>query len=140
MGSATFGYNVGVASADGIVEVLMVVEDEPDMATLLRVILAREPRLRIMGTAASAEEALAELDTLHPGLVILDHGLNGTLTGLAAAPLIKQKAPQAKILLFTAYDLASEARKEPAVDAFLRKDRIGDLLPTVQSLLGLEAA
>ena len=60
------------------------------------------------------------------------------MTGLVAAPLLKQAAPTTKILLFTAYDLAGEARAEPAVDAYLRKDHIHLLLATVKRLLGLE--
>jgi hypothetical protein len=60
------------------------------------------------------------------------------MVGLSAAPQLKEAAPESKILLFTAYDLEAEARREPAVDAYLRKDEIGKLLPTAQRLLGLE--
>jgi DNA-binding NarL/FixJ family response regulator len=123
-----------------MVKVFVVVEDEPDMRFLIKTVLERDPRLELMGEAASAEEALAIIGSVEPGLIILDHSIEGELTGLEAAPLLKAKAPLAKILLFTAYDMAREARDEPAVDEFLRKDNIGDLLPTVQRLLDLQAA
>ena len=119
------------------VKVFVVVEDEPDMRALISLTLGRDPRLELVGEAASAEEALAVLDTVEPGLIILDHGIEGDLMGLQAAPLLKAKAPQAKILLFTAFDMQREASLEPAVDEYLRKDRIGELLPTVQRMLGL---
>lgn len=122
------------------VKVFVVVEDEPDMRALISLTLGRDPRLELLGEAASAEEALAVLDTCEPGLIILDHGIEGDVMGLDAAPLLKAKAPQAKILLFTAFDMRSEASREPAVDEFLRKDRIGDLLATVQRMLGLTVA
>jgi DNA-binding NarL/FixJ family response regulator len=122
------------------VRVFVVVEDEPDMRTLIGLMLCRDPRLELVGEAASAAEALAMLDTVEPGLIVLDHGIEGDLMGLEAAPLLKAKAPQAKILLFTAFDMRHEASIEPAVDEFLRKDRIGELLPTVQRMLGLVAA
>jgi DNA-binding NarL/FixJ family response regulator len=122
------------------VKVFVVVEDEPDMRALIALMLARDPRLELMGEAASAAEALDLLDSLEPGLIILDHGIEGDIMGLDAAPLLKAKAPQAKILLFTAFDMRHEASIEPAVDEFLRKDRIGDLLPTVQRMLGLSVA
>jgi DNA-binding NarL/FixJ family response regulator len=122
------------------VKVFVVVEDEPDMRALIALMLARDPRLELMGEAASAAEALELLDSLEPGLIILDHGIEGDIMGLDAAPLLKAKAPQAKILLFTAFDMRHEASIEPAVDEFLRKDRIGDLLPTVQRMLGLSVA
>jgi DNA-binding NarL/FixJ family response regulator len=122
------------------VKVFVVVEDEPDMRALIALTLGRDSRLELMGEAASAAEALALLDSMEPGLIVLDHGIEGDLMGLDAAPLLKAKAPQAKILLFTAFDMRREATAEPAVDEFLRKDRIGDLLPTVQRLLGLNVA
>ena len=119
------------------VKVFVVVEDEPDMRALIGITLRRDPRLEVVGEAASAEEALAILDTCEPGLIILDHGIEGEMMGLQAAPLLKAKAPMAKILLFTAFDMQREASLEPAVDEYLRKDRIGELLPTVQRMLGL---
>ena len=122
------------------VKVFVVVEDEPDMRALIGLTLGRDPRLELVGEAASAEEALAVLDTCEPGLIILDHGIEGDLMGLEAAPLLKAKAAGAKILLFTAHDMSGEAAAEPAVDGFLRKDRIDQLLPTAQRLLGLDPA
>ena len=119
------------------VKVFVVVEDEPDMRALIGLTLRRDPRLEVVGQAASAAEALAVLDTCDPGLIILDHGIEGDLMGLQAAPLLKAKAPAAKILLFTAFDMRREASLEPAVDEYLRKDRIGELLPTVLRMLGL---
>ena len=118
-------------------KVFVVVEDEPDMRALIGITLRRDPRLEVVGEAASAEEALAVLDTVEPGLIILDHGIEGDVMGLQAAPLLKAKAPMAKILLFTAFDMRQEASQEPSVDEDLRKDRIGVLLSTVQRMLGL---
>jgi hypothetical protein len=58
--------------------------------------------------------------------------------GLQAAPAITQVAPEAAILLFTSHDLELEARREPAVDRFLLKRDISELVPTVREMLGLE--
>lgn len=118
--------------------VLVVVEDDPDMRLLIRATLQREARLEISGEAADAATAIELARGAQPGLVILDHSIEGDVMGLEAAPLIKQVAPQSKILLFTAYDMHDAASKEPAVDAFLPKSRIGELLSTVRALLGIE--
>ena len=75
--------------------------------------------------------------SMEPGLIILDHGLEGPMNGLEAAPLLKAAAPNAKILLFTAFDMVADASAEPAIDAFLRKTDLDKLLPTVQALLDL---
>ena len=115
-----------------------IVEDEPDMRLLIRLALTRDDRLEPIGEAASAAEAFDLLASSSPGVIVLDHSIEGDLTGLEAAPMLKERADGAKILLFTAHDMAREAAAEPAIDAFLRKDRIDQLLSTVQELLGLE--
>jgi DNA-binding NarL/FixJ family response regulator len=120
-----------------LVKVFVVIEDEPDMRLLISMMLRKDPRLQLVGVAASADAALAMLDSVEPGLIVLDHGIEGEMMGLDAAPLLKAKAPNSKILLFTAFDMSREAAEEPAIDAFLRKDRIDHLLPTVQGLLDL---
>jgi DNA-binding NarL/FixJ family response regulator len=118
--------------------VLAIVEDEPDVRMLVRLTLSRDPRLEILGEVTSAEEAIELAQTSRPGVVVLDHTLDGDMTGLQAAPLIKQVSPTSRIVLFTAYDMAAEARDEPAIDAFLRKDRLRELVAVVDELLGLE--
>jgi DNA-binding NarL/FixJ family response regulator len=119
------------------VRVLVIVEDEPDMRMMIRSILSTDDRIEIVGEAASALEAVEVAKTMDPGLVILDHSIEGDIMGLEAAPMIKAVAPSAKILLFSAFDLKKESDAEPAVDAFLSKSDVSLLLKTVQGLLDL---
>jgi DNA-binding NarL/FixJ family response regulator len=119
---------------------LVMVEDDPDYRLLIRVAIGVDPRFEMSGEAPSVETGIELAREAHPRLIILDHNLEGGMVGLSAAPKLKAAAPEAKILLFTAYDLEAEARREPAIDAYLRKDEIGKLLPTAQRLLGLEPA
>lgn len=119
---------------------LVLVEDDPDYRLLIRVAIGVDPRFEMSGEAPTVETGIELAREAHPRLIILDHDLEGEMVGLSAAPKLKAAAPDAKILLFTAYDLEAEARREPAIDAYLRKDNIGKLLPTAQRLLGLEPA
>lgn len=119
---------------------LVMVEDDPDYRLLIRVALGVDPRFAMSGEAPSVESGIELAREAHPRLIILDHDLEGQMVGLSAAPKLKAAAPDAKILLFTAYDLEAEARREPAIDAYIRKDDIGKLLPTAQRLLGLGPA
>jgi DNA-binding NarL/FixJ family response regulator len=76
--------------------------------------------------------------TTEPGIIVLDHGLAGALTCLEAAPRLKELAPNAKIILFTARgELQSRADDEPSVDAFLLKTDSVRLLALAQTLTGL---
>lgn len=117
--------------------VLVVIEDDPDFRRLIRITLGGEPRLEVEGEAADAEQALALARERQPSLVVLDHFIDGPIMGLALAPMLKEVAPGMKILLFTTHDLAVEVAREPAIDGYLRKHDLADLLPAVRSLLGL---
>lgn len=126
---------------DGLVRVLAVVEDHPDMRALLRLLLRPERGFRVHGEASSADEALEVLGTdLRPGVIVLDQSLEGPLTGLEVAPLLKAQAPNARIVLFSAHDLASEAAANPAVDRYVRKDRIAELPAVLRSLADADTA
>jgi DNA-binding NarL/FixJ family response regulator len=118
-------------------KVLVVVEDDPDVQFLIETVFSEDGRFTVGGVAASAEEALELTRTTEPGIIVLDHGLAGALTGLAAAPQFKAVAPYAKIILFTAHaELRHPAADEPAIDAFLLKTDISQLLPLAQRLAG----
>ena len=131
------------ASGEGryvtVPSMVLVVEDDDDMRRLIRATLKGDPHLEFCGEATTATEAIALARAAGPDVVVLNHFVEGDIMGLQAAPMIHAVAPEAKILLFTSHDLAAEAAREPAVDAFLSKTKAARLLPTVQRLLGLEA-
>lgn len=116
-------------------EVLVAVEDDPAFQILIRVMLG-EGELSIFDEMpVSIDRAIEVARKLQPGLIILDHNLGGEMVGLSSAPRLKEAAPRAKILLFTSYDVRAEARREPAIDAFLHKDDVDKLLETARGLL-----
>jgi DNA-binding NarL/FixJ family response regulator len=119
--------------------ILVAVEDDPAFQVLIRATLGEATDLDILEEMpATIDRALEVAREVQPKLIILDHNLGGEMIGLSAAPRLKEAAPEAKILLFTSYDIGAEARREPAVDAFLRKDNVDQLLPTSHRLLGIE--
>jgi DNA-binding NarL/FixJ family response regulator len=115
---------------------VLLVEDDPSVRDVIAILLATEPDLLLVGTAASAEEALRLVAELGPDLVLLDNQLEGPLTGLQAAPAIKRLAPGAVVLLCTALDVSELAREEPAIDGYLRKDELVSLVDLARQLLG----
>ena len=121
-------------------KVLVVVEDDPDVQFLVETIFSMDARFTLAAVAASAEEALKSLRTTQPEIIALDHVLSRQLTGLDAAPRLRELAPQAKIIMFTAHaDLKARADKEPAIDGFVLKTESSQLLPLAQRLTGLGA-
>lgn len=125
--------------AESPMQVLVVIEDDPDVQFLIESVFSMDSRFCAADVAESAEVALEwSAQTTKPGVIVLDQGLSGSLSGLDAARRLKEVAPFTKIILFTAHaELQARAEEEPAVDAFLLKTDAIRLLPLAQRLTGL---
>ncbi|MBU1191090.1 MAG: PAS domain-containing protein [Gammaproteobacteria bacterium] len=80
---------------------ILVVEDEPLMAQDIRLKL-EETGYKIIGTCASGAQAVELAATNHPDLILMDIVLEGTMTGIEAARLIREKN-DIPIIYLTAY-------------------------------------
>ena len=76
-----------VTRAETQLETLVVIEDDPDVQTLIETIFSMDSRFTLASLTETAEEALESVRTSEPGIIVLDHGLAGPLPGLAAAPM-----------------------------------------------------
>jgi hypothetical protein len=59
--------------------------------------------------------------------------------GLQPTALLKHVPPTTRVLLFTDHDLAAESAREPAIDGYLSKRQVAELLPTILRLLASPA-
>ncbi len=116
-----------------------VVEDDLDLQFLIQLKFKGEPHLKFCGAATNVIEALELVRSTNCKVLILDHFIEGQIMGLQAAPLIKAAKPEIKIILFTSHDLATEASREPAIDAYLQKRDLNKLLPLALRLLGMDS-
>lgn len=114
---------------------VVLVEDEATIRTVIEILLSTEPDLELVGTAVTAEDGIDLVRRMEPDLVLLDNQLEGAMTGLQAAPSMKGAAPNVVVLLCTALDLADIATREPAIDGYLRKDELVDLVEVIRGLL-----
>lgn len=122
-------------------KVLVIVEDDRDIRLLVRFQFSADPDFEVRGEAADVESGLVQATSHQPDLIILDHRLEGNVTGLEAAPQFKVVAPHTRIILFSASEeLRVPALGEPAIDAFVLKTQIDQLVPISRHLLGLGAA
>jgi DNA-binding NarL/FixJ family response regulator len=115
---------------------VVLVEDDPTVRSVIEILLSTEPDLELVGTAVSAPDGIRLVAELVPDVVLLDNQLEGAMTGVQAAPSMKAAAPSVVVLLCTALDFASVAAREPAIDGYLRKDNLVQLVDHVRGLLG----
>src|SRR4051812_24934100 len=98
--AAASGAQRMVGSDPSPLRVLALVDDDPDIRAVVRLML-REIGAVVELETDCAEEAIARIDPKGVGVVILDDQLKGLLNGLEAAPLLRRRAPGARIVLFS---------------------------------------
>jgi len=108
---------------------VLLVDDYQAMRQLLRDILERHSDIRVIGEAATGEEAVAQSTNLHPSVVVIDIQLP-TMTGMEATSLIKRQSPSTTVIALTAgaSDLSETAMRDAGAATVLSK---GDLLHTL---------
>jgi len=115
---------------------ILVVDDEPNIRTMLRVCL--EGAGYDVTLAASGEAAVAAARRSPPDLALVDLRL-GAMDGLALTRALAQEASTAAVVLITAYatiDNAVDAMRAGAVDFLPKPFTPAQVLHTVDKVLG----
>ena len=82
---------------------ILIVDDHPVVREGLVAVLGDDRDFRVVGTAGSAEEAVAAAETARPDVVLLDLEMPGT-NGVEAIPKLRATAGHPRVLVLTAYD------------------------------------
>jgi chemotaxis response regulator CheB len=100
---------------------VMIVDDDPDIRTVLRVLMEMEG-FEVVAEARDGDEAVPEAMRTQPDVVILDY-MMPKLDGAETANFIRTVAPHARILAFSGviHELPEWA------DLFIEKGRLGEM-------------
>jgi DNA-binding NarL/FixJ family response regulator len=82
---------------------VLIVDDHPIVRRGLRSLLSSYPDIEIVGEAEDGAEALHAVQDLSPHVILLDIQMVGA-DGIEITSRILRSAPQAKIIILTAYD------------------------------------
>ncbi len=118
---------------------LFLVEDHPLMRRVLCRVLEDEIDLSVIGVATSVEEALEQLSTLTPDLVLSDLLLPGE-SGTALVSQLRETRPELRCVIISASDepfYRTEALASGALD-FVLKDDVDRLIEVVRGVLGAQ--
>ena len=81
---------------------ILLVDDHEVVRLGLKSLLERHPQFEIIGEAASAREALEQVEANHPDVVVMDIRLPGT-SGIEACEEITSHYPETRVLMLTSY-------------------------------------
>ena len=115
---------------------VMIVDDDKDIRMLVRALLRHaNSGVDVASETASGEEALAHIDELDPGVVVLDQMMPG-MSGLETARRMLAHRPEQRIILFSACmteQLCREARAL-GVTKCLSKERVAAIAAAIAAV------
>src|SRR5918911_4234096 len=122
----------GVTMPDGSTRTVsvLIVDDQVPFRAVARTVIAMTSGFEVVAEAASAEDALAQVDAQPPDLVLMDINLPG-MNGIDATASIRASHPDTAVILLSTYseaDLPADARDCGAVDYVHKEDFGPDLV------------
>lgn len=115
---------------------MLLVDDDAIVREGLRMRLAREPDITIVGEAMTGDQVLKQVQQLHPDVVLMDPALPD-MDGIAAISMLRAAhAASAVVTLSLQDDAAIRARVQAAgAAAFMSKyEGVKPILPTIRRL------
>lgn len=115
---------------------VLIVDDQELVRQGLSGLLATQPDLQIVGEAASGQSAIAQVETLHPDIVLMDIRMPG-IDGVVATREICQRFAAIKVLVLTTFDdteYVSQALKFGAKGYLLKDTPIEDIVTAIRSV------
>jgi DNA-binding NarL/FixJ family response regulator len=114
---------------------LVLVDDLAATRQGLRMLLALEPDMTVVGEAANGEEALALIETARPDVVVMDTAMPG-LDGIAATRLLRERGASAAVIVHSIHDdpvMQASAAAAGAVAFVGKHDGYPALLTAIRS-------
>jgi two-component system, NarL family, response regulator DevR len=81
---------------------VLLVDDHAVVREGLKMVLARDPQIKVVGEAGTADAAMAETKRLKPDVILMDIRLPGT-DGVQACSDILEQWPQTRVLFLTSF-------------------------------------
>lgn len=115
---------------------LLLVDDQTIIRQGLRSLLEAKPDLEVVGEAENGQQAITQVETLQPDVVLMDVRMP-VMDGVAATRLICQQFSQTKVLVLTTFDddeYVSQAMRLGARGYLLKDTHSDDLAAAIRAV------
>jgi two-component system response regulator DegU len=115
---------------------VMIVDDHNLVREGLKAVFAQGDAIDVVGEAGSGEEAIEMVDKVKPDVILMDISMPG-INGIQATKLIRNKHPDAKIVILTMLDQEGyvyEAIKAGATGYMLKSTSSDELVNAIQTV------
>jgi DNA-binding response OmpR family regulator len=117
---------------EAVTKTVLIVEDEPDLAGLLRDVLTGAGFHVVLSTGTAARRTAAEVT---PDAIVIDYVMPGRNGGQVIDEIRATTPAMPPVILVTGREEAADLARELNVEAFLRKPfDVDDLISLAQSL------
>jgi NarL family two-component system response regulator LiaR len=133
-GNHTRGNPAASAAGQALVTRVLIVDDHPIVRSGIQLALLSCPEFTVVGEAGSGEEALRLVEQVRPDLILMDLVMP-RMGGLSAIRAIRERVPDARILVLTSYeegDTVQQALQAGAIGYQLKGVAMTELLEAIR--------
>ncbi len=115
---------------------VLIVDDHTIVRKGIRALLAEIAGIEVVGEADNGQEAIAQAETLHPDVILMDLAMP-KMDGIEATRQIKTSQPESRILVMTSFaadDKVFPAIKAGAVGYLLKESAPEDLVQAIRQI------
>jgi len=115
---------------------VMIVDDHNLVREGLKAVFSQGDEIEVIGEAGSGEEAIEMVNKVKPDVILMDISMPG-INGIQATKLIRDKNPDAKIVILTMLDQEGyvyEAIKAGATGYMLKSTSSDELVKAIQTV------
>jgi DNA-binding NarL/FixJ family response regulator len=106
---------------------ILLADDQSRVRFALRVLLRRQPGLKVVGEAANAEALLAQTEATRPDLILLDWELPG-LAAVGSLSALRRMRPTLSVIALSGRARVRRAALAAGADAFVSKTDLPERL------------
>ena len=115
---------------------VLIVDDHTIVRKGIRALLAEIEGIEVVGEADNGQEAIAQAETLHPDVILMDLAMP-KMDGIEATRQIKASQPESRILVMTSFaadDKVFPAIKAGALGYLLKESAPEDLVQAIRQI------